>query len=191
MNRQPRSPLQEDCIRMLTNPNNKGGKTTVELKPGTGKYEPYSRKIPTPTEQGYTLMGDLKVGDYVFDRTGNLTKILQIFEQGERDVYKITFQDGRIALCGEEHLWTVKSHKNGIWKTVETRDMLKDFKRISPWKVKNGRDDPYAYKYYIPICQPVQYPHKDVPVDPWVLGCFIGNGCCTHDNLTISSGTDE
>ena len=37
MNRQPRSPLQEDCIRMLTNPNNKGGKTTVELKPGTGK----------------------------------------------------------------------------------------------------------------------------------------------------------
>jgi superfamily II DNA or RNA helicase len=37
MNRQPRSPLQEDCIRMLTNPNNNGGKTTVELKPGTGK----------------------------------------------------------------------------------------------------------------------------------------------------------
>ena len=37
MNRQPRSPLQEDCIRMLTNPNNKCGKTTVELKPGTGK----------------------------------------------------------------------------------------------------------------------------------------------------------
>ena len=37
MNREPRSPLQEDCIRMLTNPNNNGGKTTVELKPGTGK----------------------------------------------------------------------------------------------------------------------------------------------------------
>ena len=37
MNREPRSPLQEDCIRMLTNPNNTGGKTTVELKPGTGK----------------------------------------------------------------------------------------------------------------------------------------------------------
>lgn len=191
MNREPRSPLQEDCIRMLTNPNNKGSKTTVELKPGTGKREPYSRKIPTPTEQGYTLMGDLKVGDYVFDRTGNLTRILQIFEHGEQDVYKITFQDGRIALCGPEHLWTVKSHKNGIWKTVETRDMLKDFKRVSPWKVKNGRDDPYAYKYYIPMCQPVQYPHKDVPVDPWVLGCFIGNGCCTLDNLTISSGTNE
>ena len=37
MNREPRSPLQEDCIAMLTNPNKSGSKITVELKPGTGK----------------------------------------------------------------------------------------------------------------------------------------------------------
>ena len=191
MNREPRSKLQEDCIAKMIDPNRKKSKVTIELKPGTGKEEPYSRKIPTPTEQGYTLMGDLKVGDYVFDRTGRPTKILNIFEQGEKDVYKITFQDGRIGLCGLEHLWTVKSHKNGVWKTVTTSDMLKDFKRISPWKVENGRDDPYVYKYHIPMCQPVQYPHKDVPIDPWVLGCFIGNGCCTESTLTISSGTNE
>lgn len=189
MNRQPRSKLQEDCIdKMIHSSSNK---ITIELKPGVGKCEPYSRKIPTPTEKGYTLMGDLKVGDYVFDRRGNPTQILQIFEQGVKDVYKITFQDGRIALCGLEHLWTVKSHKNGIWKTVTTEDMLKDFKRESPWKVKNGRDDPYAYKYYIPICNAVNYSKQEVPIDPWVLGCFIGNGCCTDETLTISSGTDE
>ena len=191
MNRQPRSKLQEDCINMMIDPSRKTNKLTIELKPGTGKLEPYSRKIPTPTEQGYTLMGDLKVGDYVFSRNGHPTKVLQIFEHGEQDIYKITFQDGRIALCGLDHLWTVKSHKNGAWKTVQTRDMLKDFKRISPWKVEHGREDPYSYKYYIPMCDAVNYPHKDVPIDPWVLGCFIGNGCCTLENLTISSGTNE
>jgi len=191
MNRQPRSKLQEDCIKMMTDPNKKGYKLTIELKPGTGKEEPYSRRIPTPTPEGYTLMGDLKVGDYVFDRLGRSTRILQIFEQGEKPVFKITFQDGRTAMCGEEHLWTVKSHKNGIWKTVETKDMMKDFKRISPWKVRNGRNDPYDYKYHIPMCQPVKYPHQDVPIDPWVLGCFIGNGCCTESTLVISSGTDD
>lgn len=37
MNREPRSPLQEDCIAMLTDPNKNGGKITIELKPGTGK----------------------------------------------------------------------------------------------------------------------------------------------------------
>ena len=189
MNRSPRSPLQEDCIEMMLN--NKSSKLTIELKPGTGKEEPYSRKIPTPTEKGYTLMGDLKVGDYVFDRKGNPTKILSIFEQGVKDVYKITFQDGRIALCGLEHLWEVKSHKNGMWRTVTTEDMLKDFKRTSPWKVKNGRNDQYDYKYYIPMCNAVNYPKHEVPIDPWVLGCFIGNGCCAEQTLTISSGTDE
>ena len=34
MNRQPRSKLQEDCIRMMTDKNQNNYKTTIELKPG-------------------------------------------------------------------------------------------------------------------------------------------------------------
>lgn len=189
MNKEPRSDLQRDCIKTMTTSDSH--KITVELKPGVGKGHPYSTKIPTPTENGYTLMGDLKVGDYVFDRIGNQTKVTGIFELGEIEVYKVTFQDGRISYCTGEHLWTVKSHKNGVWKTLMLKDMIKDFKRESPWKKSHGRKDPYAYKYYIPTCQPVSYPTKSVPVDPWVLGCFIGNGCCTCDQLVISSGTSD
>ena len=189
MNRQPRSPLQEDCIKQMIN--NTTSKMTIELKPGVGKAEPLSRKIPTPTEKGYTLMCDLKVGDYVFDRMGQRTKVLQIFDQGEKDVYKVTFQDGRVAYCMDEHLWTVKSHKNGVWKTMMLKDMKDDFKRLSPWKKKAGREDPYTYKYYIPTCHFVAFPKVRVPIDPWVLGCFIGNGCLRENILTISSGTSE
>ena len=79
LDKEPRSKLQRDCIDLLTSSNS--AKVTVELKPGTGKAEPYSRKIPTPTPNGYTRMGDLKVGDKVFDKYGNETEILNIFEQ--------------------------------------------------------------------------------------------------------------
>lgn len=188
MNREPRSDLQRDCIKQMCESNSP--KITIELKPGVGKAEPYSRKIPTPTDNGFTPMGDLKIGDYVFAQDGTPTKVIGIFEQGEQDIYKITFQDGRVAYCHEDHLWTVKTHKNGIWKTRVLKDMIKDFKRESKWKKEHGRDDPYSYKYYIPQCNPVQYPHKDVPIDPWVLGCFIGNGCCTMKQLTISCPDD-
>lgn len=188
VSRSPRSDLQRDCIHMLTT--SSSPKITVELKPGTGKLEPYSRKIPTPTELGYTLMGDLKVGDEVFSRDGNVTKVLGIFEHGVQNIYKITFQDGRVAYCGADHLWTVKTHKNGVWKTVMTKDMLEDFKHMSPWKVKHNRSDPYDYKYYIPTCEPVNYPKRKVPIHPWVVGCFIGNGCCTDKYLTISCPND-
>ena len=187
--RSPRSQLQRDCIEKLTTSNS--SKITVELKPGTGKGHPYSTHIPTPTKQGYTLMGDLKEGDYVFDKYGKPTKILKIFELGEQPVYKVTFQDGRSSLCTNEHLWTVKSYKNGLWKTVMLKDMIGNFKYIKQSKLADPRRDPYVYRYYIPMNKPVQYPSKFVSIDPWVMGCFIGDGCCTSSQLTISSGSNE
>ena len=185
--RTPRSQLQRDCIEKLTK--SPASKITVECRPGSGKSTTYSTKVPTPTKQGWTYMGQLKVGDFVFDKHGKLTKILKIFEQGVQPVFKVTFQDGRYSLCTKEHLWTVKTHKNGIWKTVMLEDMIEDFKSYDPYKASVGRANPYRYKYYIPMCDPVHYPSRAVSVDPWVMGVFIGNGCCTSTYLTLSSGT--
>ena len=141
MNREPRSDLQRDCIQLLTTSDS--NKITVELKPGTGKAEPYSRKIPTPTKDGFTLMGDLKIGDHVFAQDGTLTKVTGIFEQGEQDIYKVTFQDGRVAYCHEEHLWTVKRNDCSQWETVMTNEM-----------------DLSVDNFAIPLCEPVQYNDK-------------------------------
>lgn len=124
-------------------------------KGGFGKAEPYSRKIPTPTSQGYTLMGDLKVGDYVFDANGNPTKVLQIFEQGIQDVYEITFEDDRVAYCTKEHLWKVRTDESD-WKIMQLSDML-------------IHSD---VQYKIPLCSPVEYDF------PWLdeLSYIFANG---------------
>ena len=174
MNRQPRSRLQTDCIQKLTT--SSSNKITVELKPGTGKEEPYSRKIPTPN--GYTLMGDLQLGDYVFDKYGNPTKVVGIFEQGEKDVYEVTFQDGRTALCGLDHLWTVKNHMNGKWETVTLRYLIE--------RMSYGNFD-----YRIPTCMSVQFKEKPTPINPWVIGCFVAGNTLKYENLTIKTFNDE
>jgi superfamily II DNA or RNA helicase len=152
--------------------------------PGFGKAEPYTRKIPTPTKQGYTLMGDIKVGDYVFDKSGNPTKVTAVFEQGVQAVYEVSFEDGRKAYCMHDHLWCVKT-MNGPYQVLKLGDIINDYKSIS--KLKN---DSYVYKYYIPTCSVVNYPRNNVPIDPWIIGCFIGNGCCKEKILTISSDDD-
>lgn len=141
MNREPRSKLQEDCIKLATT--SSASKITMELKPGTGKAEPYSRKIPTPTQDGFTSMGDLKIGDLVFSQDGTPTKVVGIFEQGEQDIYKVTFQDGRVAYCHEEHLWTVKRNDCSSWEAVMTKAM-----------------DLSVDDFAIPLCEPVQYDDK-------------------------------
>jgi len=171
MNREPRSQLQRDCIDAMVKC--KSPKLTIEVKPGVGKEQPYSTLIPTPN--GYVKMGDLNIGDTVFSRDGMMTHVTGIFEQGVKNVYKITFQDGRTAMCGLEHLWTIKTDDSNEWTTVTTETLIKNIAHK---------------KIYIPTCDPVNFPHTNVPIDPYVLGCLIGNGCLRDRCLAISSGDE-
>ena len=186
---QPRNQLQIDFINFVLENAKKKNKVAGILGTGVGKLEPYSRKIPTPN--GYKRMGDLKVGDKIFGSDGKQITVTDIYEHGEQDIYKITFNDGRIALCGEDHLWNVylpwMKYKT---ITVDTKSMLKDFKKFDKFKAKTGRD-PYEYKYGIPLLSgPVQYDYQPIPIDPYVVGAFIGNGCNTLPALSISSGDE-
>lgn len=187
-NAEPRNQLQIDFIKFVLDKANKKQKLAGILSPGTGKLEPYSRKIPTPN--GYKRMGELKVGDKIFGSNGKPITVLKIFEHGEQDIYKITFNDGRTAQCGAEHLWNVMYSWTSTQKTIMLKDMLDDYKVHRSFKNSDGSNrDPYDYKYRIPILSaPVQYEHKDVSIHPYVVGAFIGNGCCTEPGLSLSSG---
>ena len=175
----PRSRLQKDCIDKLINTNSE--KITVELRPGTGKRQPYSSMIPTPTPNGYTRMGDLVVGDYVFSRTGKPTKILGIYDEGIQDVYKVTFSDGRTVLCGPEHLWLTKTNDDVRYRVRSLKTMMVDY-----FTTCDEYENTRAFKYHIPLNEKVLYPKRDVPIDPLVLGYFIGKGDLTSKQLRIS-----
>ena len=63
----------------------------------SGKCQYIGQHLYTPN--GYKLMGDIKVGDYVIDRLGNQTKVLGVYPQGEKECYRITFHDGSSTIC--------------------------------------------------------------------------------------------
>lgn len=145
--------------------------------PGTGKAQPIDTIIPTP--QGEKQLKELKVGDYVFDRLGQPTKILGIYPQGKIDCYKIDFSDSRSTLCAGDHLWSYYSSKgNLISKTA--LEML-----------NSGLKNACGYKYRIPANQAVEYPEKDFKIDPYMMGVFLGDGCCKEKYLSLSSETEE
>lgn len=184
----PRNQLQEDFIKFVLEQANQKRKVAGILSPGTGKGVPLHTKIPTP--DGYKLMGDLKVGDKVFGADGESTTVIGVYDQGIKDVYKITFNDGRYALCDDQHLWSVKTFNDGVYRPKRTIDLLQDYKIHDKTKASDGTDrDPFRYKYRIPVLSgPVQYEHQDVPIDPYTLGALIGNGSLTEPALAISSG---
>src|SRR5690606_20945978 len=79
---------------------------------GSGKALPLDARVHTPT--GWRRMGDLKVGDRVSTPDGRSGRIVGYYPQGEIEICRITFADGRTAEACPEHLWEIHSrHMNG------------------------------------------------------------------------------
>lgn len=131
-------------------------KLGISMPPRTGKAQPLTSKLVTPN--GYVNMGDICVGDLVATKNGTFTKVLNIYPQGLKDVYKVTFSDGTYTECCKEHLWTVQN-KEKLYKTLSLEEIIND--------LSNGN------KYTLEYCNAVQFEKKHLDIDPYLLGCLI------------------
>jgi hypothetical protein len=147
-------------------------------KSGGGKAQPIDTIIPTPN--GYKKLGDIKVGDYVYDRLGKPTKVLGVFPQGMLDCYTVTLADGRSTQCNDEHLWS-------YWDVSDKKRRNKDV--LITRTLKEIME--FSNTVYIPTNKVIEYSKKDYNIDPYVIGSFIGNGCCKERMLTLSSNDEE
>lgn len=147
----------------------------------TGKAQPLDTKIITP--DGWKCMGDIRVGDLVIGGDGKPKAVVGVYPQGKKEVYEVTLSDGRKTRCCKEHLWNVttrtrRNHDRG-YTVMSLEDMLK-----RPIKTKKG------FTYQIPTCGPVEFSQKEhLPIDPYLLGALIGDGCLTMKKNPKSGGT--
>ena len=160
------------------------GKHMSVLKSRQRGYEqPYSELIATP--DGFVEMGSLKVGDEIWNPDGNTTKVLEIYEQGFKDVYQLELADGRTVRCGANHLWEVICANNHFkHKVYKTHDLLTNglFNEITV----NGKKY-NSYKYYLPPVSPIAYSEKPQNIPAYTLGALLGDGALTKRTPRISS----
>jgi phosphate starvation-inducible protein PhoH and related proteins len=133
-----------------------------------GRSQPLNSKVLTP--EGWRTMGSLSVGDEVIGSDGRPKTVLGVFPQGRRPVYRITMTDGASTLACGEHLWAVRTPEdkrdNKPSRVLETQEMYQKLRRFQKlW-------------YELPVLSsPVEWPHRDVPIDPYSLGLLLGDGC--------------
>ena len=156
----------------------------VNAKAGTGKAQPKDTPIPTPN--GWKDLGDIKVGDYVFDRHGKPTLVSGVFEQGKQRAYRVVLSDGRSTICAGEHLWSYYPSSGSLQNKLITETLNSMMQR----SIKNERTGS-GNRYAIPLNSPVEYAAKDFTVDPYVVGVFLGDGCCKSRQLSLSSADEE
>lgn len=140
--------------------------------------------IPTPT--GWTTMGNLVPGDEVFAVDGKPCKVLGVSPTFlNHDCYRVTFSDGDSVVADAGHLWEVcewKVDKSGDKPRQVRKSFVKDTASIAASYRKGDR-----FRYSLPQNDPVDLPDIELPIDPYTLGFWLGDGyshtnlfCCGH-----------
>jgi phosphate starvation-inducible PhoH-like protein len=148
-------------------------KRVIEVAPLAfmrGRAQPLHSRVLTLS--GWRTMGSLQVGDYIIGSNGKPTKVTGVFPQGEKRVYRVAMTDGSSTLACAEHLWAVRTasdkrrHKPlRVLQTQEMADNLRCF---------------HQYRYELPLLSaPVDWPHREVTLEPYSLGLLLGDGCMT------------
>lgn len=153
-----------------------------------GKEQPLDSKILTPN--GWVCMGDIKVGDTVLTPFHNESKVLGVYPQGAKKVYRIKTTDGRICEAGAEHLWAVRTKKQ-IYK-YRRHGEHRNFMVLTTSQLIEGLKEGHAY--YIPIPKAQEFSEKEFVIPPYLLGILLGDGCISNmknENCFVVSNSEE
>ncbi len=146
-----------------------------------GRAQPLDTQVLTPS--GWQKIGSLDEGDQVIGSDGRPIKVLGVFPQGRKEVFRVTMTDGSSTVACAEHLWAVHTpsdkRRNRPARVMETQEMVGDLRAAQ------------QYRYELPlISEPVEFGAKEVPLDPYALGLLIGDGCLTGKNTPTFSTAD-
>ena len=162
----PQPGLQENFIRCESNIIFLCGAATM------GKEQPYDAMVLTP--DGFVEMGSLSVGDIICGADGGEQKIIAIFEQGVKDVFRFNMVDGSSVESGLDHLWLTRKSiikKKSVWSIETTRNIISSF---------DSRKSSYGNvrRISFPTSGAVRYSNPIEPsIKPYTLGQLIADGC--------------
>ena len=139
---------------------------------------------PIPSPRGWRMMGDLRVGDEVFDENGRPTSVVAVTgTMMNRPCAEVVFSDGQVIVADLAHRWltTTKSerrhrHPGSIRTTREIAD-----------SIRFGEE----WNHHVRLAGPAQYPQQPLPVDPYVLGIWLGDGTSSKAEITVGHGDEQ
>lgn len=138
----------------------------LSLPPRVGKL--ISDDTPVLTNEGWKNHGDLSVGDYVYDYDGFPVMVTHVFPKNYANK-RVWFTDDSYIDCHENHEWVIKDRHKGCERVAETKELL----NTEIFDKKTGKR---RYAYQIPLYQPLIGEMKDLPVKPYTLGAWLGDG---------------
>ena len=165
----------EDLDAILNGGWHRGQVVVIAARPSMGKELTNNSKVLLSNGE-FKRMGDMQMNDSVASVDGKASKVIGIFHQGIKPVYKITFADGRSVEAGLDHQWEIMYRDWDCARVLTTKDLIQ--------KLECKR---YENRLYIP------YPSGDfgcdigLSVNPYLLGVLLGDGNFTQSSVRLST----
>lgn len=148
---------------------------------------------PIPTPSGWTNLGNLKVGDRVFGPDGSPCMVIartSVFKNA--DCYRIIFNNGSNCICSGDHQWPIERHTRKRIPMAYNNPGPKRLYRetvIMTTREIAAHDHRQDKRLAIRLAQALALPKADLSIDPYVLGCWLGDG--NSACATISCGDKD
>ena len=145
-----------------------------------------------PTLDGWKRNGDIVAGDWVLDEAGMPVQVLEAHPARYPDVtYEIELDTGERLYAGDDHLWmttTYKDRQNAshraayrLDKRARTTQEIYETQRYCA----SNRAGKYLANHHIALASALKLPDQPLPVDPYCLGVWLGDGNSDCGILTL------
>lgn len=161
------------------------GRTVADVRDTMIQGEALALDTPIPTPAGWTTMGELLPGDVVFGADGEPTTVTWVSTVAfDRPCYEVQFSDGEVVVADAEHKWTTWDHKNRSYinrygrgkSSVVTTEQIRN--------TLNRSDEHKQANHAIRIARPLETDVADLPIPPYTLGVWLGDGHTHHAAVT-------
>jgi replicative DNA helicase len=178
----------------LTNGLHAGQMIIVAARPAMGKALALDTRLPTPT--GWTTMGEVAVGDELYDAHGRPTRVVAATDvMHGRPCYELTFSDGSTIIADAEHQWLTetraartskwaadqqyhRTRNQHIFSSVVTTAEIASTVRITQDQRAN---------HAVLNTAPLAGSWSRLRIPPYVLGAWLGDGDSASARITCES----
>jgi replicative DNA helicase len=171
----------------LTNGLHPGQMIIVAARPAIGKALALDTPLATPT--GWTTMGAVQVGDYLIGADGRPTRVVAATEvMLGRPCYEVEFADGERIVADADHQWPTSDGRTRTFATNPSQyrapvppatRTTREIAETLTCDTADGRRN-----HTIAVGRPFDLPPVDLPVPPYTLGAWLGDGHGTSPRLT-------
>jgi replicative DNA helicase len=177
----------------LTNGLHPGQMIVIAARPALGKALALDTPLATP--RGWTTMGQVAVGDQLLGPNGlPVTVVEATGVMHGRPCYEVEFSDGEIIVADGQHQWLtwtraarrydgqLRGHRrefaNPVPPGIVTTEQIAATLRC---RTTDGRPN-----HAVALAAPLQLPEADLPIPPYALGCWLGDGHSAEARITAA-----